>query len=327
MIRLHVACGLVILTVCLTTGSADTCAEQPPRIAIVGRLAVTGGPNDPVNEAIRRGLRELGYAEGRDFRLETRTANGQIDQLLGSAEELVRLNADVIVTGTDLSARTAKQATNTIPIVAIIPDGDPVTSGLIESFNRPGGNITGLTVRNSQLASKRLELLKEIVPGLTRVAVLWDTLVRPEVNELEQSARLLGIKLQLIEVKAPYDFEGAFRAAKRNKAGAVMLLSSPHVYIRRFHLGAQARENHLPADAPFRDFTEAGGLMSYSTDVMDAFHRAAYFIDRILKGAQPGDLPFEQSETIKISINLKTAKALGITIPESILLRADEVIR
>lgn len=322
-----VDCGLVAMAVCLAIGSAGTWAQQPDRVAVVGRLAVFAEKIDPVNGAIRQGLRELGYVEGRNFRIEQRSAEGHVDQLPRAAEELVRLNVDVIVTGTEISTRAAKQATSTIPIVAILPDHDPVASGLIESFNRPGGNITGLTVRNSQLASKRLELLKEMLPGLLRVAVLWDPWVRNEVKELEIAAHSLGIQLQLVEVKAPYDFDAAFRSAKRNKAGAVMMLSSPQVYIRRAQLGALVLEHKLPADAPFRDLTEAGGLMSYSTDVMDGFHRAAYFIDRILKGAKPSDLPFEQSETIKFVLNLKTAKALGITIPQSILLRADEVIR
>lgn len=296
-------------------------------MAIVGRLAVIGGLNDPVNEAIRKGLRELGYVEGRDFRIEQRSAEGHIDQLPRAAEELVRLKVDVIVTGTEISTRAARQATSTIPIVAIIPDEDPVASGLIDSFNRPGGNITGITVRNTQLAGKRLELLKEMLPGLSRVAVLWDPFVRREVEELGVAARSLGIQLQLVEVKAPYDFDAAFRTAKRQKAGAIMLLSSPQVYIRRAQLGTLALENKLPADAPFRDFTLAGGLMSYSTDVIDGFYHSAHLIDRLLKGAKASDLPFEQTATIRLAVNLKTAKALGIAIPQSILVRADEVIR
>lgn len=322
-----IAFGIVLLVANLAIPSISTWAQQPNHVAVVGRLTIFAETIDPVNGAIRQGLRELGYVEGRDFRIEKRSADGRVDELPRAAEELARLNVDVIVTGTEISARAAKQVTSTIPIVAIIPDHDPVASGLIESFNRPGGNITGLTVRNSQLASKRLELLKEMLPGLTRVAVLWDPWVRNEVKELEIAAHSLGLQLQLVEVAAPYDFDVALKIAKRKKAGAVMLLSSPQVYIRRVQLGALALRRKIATDAPFRDLTEAGGLMSYSTDVIDGFHRAAYFIDRILKGAKPGDLPFEQSETIKLVINLKTAKALGITIPESILLRADEVIR
>ena len=318
---------LLVFVLNLGVAATTTWAEQPNKVPVVGVLSVVAGPDDPTVEALRQGLREMGYVVGRDFRIETRTAQGDADRLPRLAEELVRLNVDVIVTGTAISTRAAVQATSTIPIVAILPDHDPVAAGLIESFNRPGGNITGLTVRSTLLAGKRLELLKEILPGLSRVAVFWDPFVRTEVKELEIAAHSLGIQLQLVEVKAPYDFDAAFRAAKRQKAGAVMMLSSPQVYIRRVQLGALALEHKLPADAPFRDLTEAGGLMSYSTDVMDGFHRAAYFIDRLLKGAKPGDLPIEQTATIKFVVNLKTAKALGITIPQSILVRADEVIR
>ncbi len=324
---LAVACGLIVAAACLSAGFAGTWARQPDRVAVVGRLAVPSGENDPLNDVIRTGLRELGYVEGRDFRIEYRSAQGQMDQLPRLAEELVRLKVDVIVTGTELSNRAAKQATSTIPIVAIFPDYDPVASGLIESFNHPGGNITGIFVHGSQLAGKRLELLKEMLPGLSRVAVLWDPFVRGEVKELEIAAHALGIQLQLEEVKSPYDFDGALGAAKRQKVGAAMLLGSPQVYIRRTQFGVLALKHKLPVIASFRDITEAGGLMSYSTDVFYAFHRAAYFIDRLLKGAKPGDLPVEQSETIKLVVNLKTAKVLGITVPESILLRADEVIQ
>ncbi len=302
-------------------------AQQTDRVAVVGRLTVVGGADDPINEAIRKGLRELGYLEGRDFRIEHRSAEGRLDQLPRLAEELVRLKVDVIVTGTVLSTRAAKLATSTIPIVAIFPDHDPVASGLIESFNHPGGNITGLTVRGSQLAGKRLELLKEMLPDLSRVTVLWDPFVQADIKELEIAARSLDIELRLVEVNAPYDFDAAFSVAKRKKAGAVVLLGSPQVYIRRVQLGALALKHKLPVFCSFRDTTEAGGLVSYGTDVFYAFHRAAYFIDRLLKGAKPSDLPFEQSDTIKLVVNLKTAKGLGITIPESILLQADEVFR
>jgi putative ABC transport system substrate-binding protein len=301
-------------------------AQQPTKVPVIGDLMVAAGPRDSVVEALRLGLRDLGYVEGRDFRIEYRSAEGRADQLPRLAEELVRLKVDVIVTGTEISTRAAKQATSTIPIVAILPDHDPVASGLIDSFNRPGGNITGLTVRNTQLAGKRLQLLKEMLPGLSRVAVLWDPFVRGEVEELKFAARSLGLQLQLLEVKAPYDFDAAFRTAKRQKVGAVMLLSSPQVYRRRVQLGALALENNLPADAPFHDLTKAGGLMSYSTDPQDGFYRAAYFIDRLLKGAKPSDLPFEQTENVRFVVNMKTAKALGLTIPQSVVVQANQVI-
>jgi putative ABC transport system substrate-binding protein len=288
----------------------------------VGFLTVAAGPNDSVVEA----LRELGYVEGRNFRFEHRSAEGHSDRLTALAEELVRLKVDVIVSGTDAATRAAEQATSTIPIVVILPD-DPVAAGFIESFNHPGGNITGLTVRNNQLVAKRLQLLKEILPGLSRIAAIFsEPLDRGEVEQIKPVARALGIELQLVEVNAPYDFDGAFSIAKRQKAGAVMLLS-PQVYVRRFHLGALTLKRGLPAESPFHDLTRAGGLMSYSTDFRDGFYRSAYYVDRLLKGAKPSNLPFEQTANIKFVVNLKTADALGITIPQSILLRADEVIR
>ena len=303
-------------------------ADQSQRVPIVGRLSTGSlGPNDPVEQTLRAGLHELGYTEGRDYRFEYRSAAGRPEELPRLAEELARLPVDVIVTGTEAATQAAKQATKTIPIVAILPDHDPVATGLIQSLNRPGGNVTGLTVRNSQLAPKRLELLKEILPGLSRVTVVSDAFVRPEADALRPAARSLGIDLDLIELKEPYNFDAAFASAKTHRAGAIMLLSSPVVYSRRFQLGALALNQRLPCDAVFHDVTRAGGLMSYSTDVMAGFHRSAYYIDRILKGAKPADLPFEQTADVKLLVNLRSAKALGITVPESVLLRADETLK
>ena len=259
--------------------------------------------------------------------MQHRTAEGHVDRLPALARELVALKVNVIVTGTDAGTHAAKQATNTIPIVAVLPEHDPVASGLIDSFGHPGGNVTGLTVRNTQLTGKRLEILKEIVPGLSRVAVLSDSSVHPEVEELRSVAHSLEIQLQVIEMPEPLDFDAAYAAAKRQKAGAVMLLSSPAVYVRRAQLGTLALQYRLAADAPFHDFARAGGLMSYSTDPSDGFYRAAYFIDRLLKGAKAADLPFEQTANVKLIVNSKTAKVLGLTIPQAVLLRTDEVVR
>jgi putative tryptophan/tyrosine transport system substrate-binding protein len=321
--------SLLVVGLLLCAGVAGSAfTQESQRVSVIGRLASGGvGPGDPVNDVIRTGLKELGYVEGRDFKLVVRNAAGHSDQLPRLAEELVRLKVDVIVTGTEAAARAAQQATKTIPIVAVLPEHDPVASGLIASFNRPGGNLTGLTVRNSQLAAKRLQLLKEMLPGLVRVAVVWDVWVRPEVEQLQQGARSLGIELYLVEVKDPYNFDAALAEAKKHMAGAVMLLSSPAVYMRRTQLGQLTLEHRLPCDAVFHDITRAGGLMSYSTGINEGFHRSVYYIDRVLKGTKPADLPFEQSANVKLVINLRTAKVLGITVPESILLRADEVVR
>src|SRR5262249_622992 len=193
--------------------------QQSTRVPVVGLLMVAAGPSDSVVEALRDGLRGLGYVEGRNFRFEHRSAEGHLERLAGLAEELVRLKVDVIVTGTDAATRAAKEATSTIPIVVVLPEDDPVAAGFIESFNHPGGNITGLVIRNSLLAGKRLALLKEMLPGLSRVAVLWDPLVHAEVAHLKPAARALGVELQLVEVNAPYDFDNAFSIAKRQKAG------------------------------------------------------------------------------------------------------------
>jgi putative ABC transport system substrate-binding protein len=296
----------------------------------VGRLSVAAPPNDPATDgALRDGLSELGYVEGRNIRFEYRSAEGHPERLAGLAEELVRLKVDVIVTGTDSATRAAKQATSTIPIVAVLPEDDPVAAGFIESFSHPGGNVTGLVggARNSLLVGKRLALLKEILPGLSRVAVLWDPLVHAEVAQIKPAAHALGIEVQLVEMRTPYDFDHAFTIVKRQKAGAVMLLSTPQAYVRRFELGALALKRKVLVESPYHELTRAGGLMSYSKDVRDNFYRSAYYVDKVLKGVKPADLPFEQPANVKFLVNLKTADALGVKVPQTILLLADEVIQ
>jgi len=318
---------LLALALSLPALAAGAWAQEPSRVPVIGILMISAGPDDPLVEAITKGLRDRGYVEGRDFRIAHRGAHGQVDRLPRLAEELVRLNAAAIVTGTEEATLAARQATSTIPIVAVLAE-DPVASGFIESFNRPGGNITGLFTHGIELGNKRLELLKETVPGLSLVAVVWDSQGRAELEQLKPAARSLGIQLQLLEMTAPYDLDTAFRMAKRKKAGAVVVLdSSSELYVRRARLGSLALANGLPLIGETRDLVKAGGLMSYSMDVPDQFYRATYFIDRLLKGAKASDLPFEQIARIKLVVNLKAAKALGLTIPESVLLRADEVIR
>ena len=321
----------LFLLVCLLGFAAlagSLWAQQPGRVPVVGTFAAgTTGTNDPVYEVLRQGLRDLGYTEGRDYLVVHRAADGHLDRLTALAEELVRLKVDVIVTGTDEATRAAKRATSTIPIVAILYNHDPVASGLIDSFNRPGGNITGLTVRNTELAAKRLQLLKDMIPGLSHVTVFSDSFGQGELDVLRPAARILGVQLRIVEVKSADEFALAFKTAKLRKAGAVMVLTSPLFYANSARLGALALENKLPTMGVFRAITEAGGLMSYSTDVRDAFRRAPYFIDRIFKGTKASELPFEQNDIIKLVVNLKTAKALGLTVPESILVFADEVIR
>jgi len=327
-----------ILAIVLATAAGTAAAEQSSKMASVGVLMLAAGPQDTVVEAFRGGLRELGYVEGRDIRIEPRSALGNIELLPQLTQELVRLRVDVIVVGAIAPARAAREASNTVPIVMAFYDYDPVAAGLIDSFSHPGGNLTGVFGRQSELVGKRIELLRDLLPRLSRVAVLWDAssgvesrheVSRMQREELEPVARAAGVKLQLIEVRAPYDFQAAFKAAKAKKAEAVMVLFSPVCYSApwRARLAQAALAARMPTIFQDRDNVEAGGLISYGGDVANTWGRAAYFVDRVLKGAKPQDLPVEQVSKFKLAVNLKTAKALGLTIPESILLRADEVMR
>jgi ABC-type uncharacterized transport system substrate-binding protein len=302
-------------------------AQESTVLPVVAFLLVSANPNDPAVEAFREGLHELGYIDGRNIKLEYRRAEGHVERLPRLAQELVELKVDVIVVGPQVAARAAREATSTIPIVIAMYDYDPMSFGLIESFSRPGGNITGIFARGSELIGKRLELLKETLPGVSRVGVFWDSFGQRQVKEIESAARSLGVRLTLVELRDAYDFQAAFQTAKKNRVGAVMPLASPVFYARRARIASLALENRMPTMFGSGDFTDTGALMSYGPDNKDTYGRVAYFIDRLLKGAKPGDLPVEQASKFKLIVNLKTAKALGITFPESILLRADEVIR
>ena len=321
--------SLILLGIALTLGvvPAATCAQQPNRTAFLGVLVPAIGPGDPLIDAMRESLRQLGYVEGQNLRIEFRSAQGKEERLPGLAEELVRLKVDVIVAGGDPAIRAARRATNTIPIVMVGYVYDPVASGLIDSYGRPGGNLTGVFTRVSELVGKRLQLLKEVVPHLSRVAVFWDSSGQRELDEVEPAAHSLGLQVTLVELRAAYDFTSAFKIAKKRKAGAVVLLYSSEFYVARAQIAASALQFKLPTAAAFSQVTEAGGLLSYGPEAMDAYHRVAYFVDRLLKGAKPSDIPVEQSATFKLVVNQKTADALGLTLPQSILLRADEVIR
>lgn len=284
-------------------------------------------PEDVLIQALGDGLRELGYVEGQNIRLEYRGAFGHAERLPQLAQELVQLKVDVIVVATAASIRAARDATTTIPILAVFFDEDPVATGLVKSFNRPGGNITGVYQRQLELAAKRLELLKEALPGLSRVAVFWDVWGPRELEELRPAAQALKVRLDFIELRAPYDFRAAYRLAKQKGAGAVILSFSAIFYAQRARVGALALESGLPVVGQVRDTTQAGGFMSYGHEFRDSWYRFAYFIDRILKGTKPGDIPIEQVGTFKLVVNLRTAKSLGLRVSQSILLRADEVIQ
>jgi putative ABC transport system substrate-binding protein len=278
---------------------------------------------------LKQGLRELGWIEGQNVGLEYRYANNKLEQLPNLAAELVRLKVDVIVTGGEAGIRAARGATSTIPIV-MANSGDPVGTGLITSLSRPGGNMTGLSLLTPDLGGKRLELLKETVPKVSRVAVLWNPTNAVKVLELkstEVAAKALGVTVTSFEVRAPTDFGRAFAAIGREHPTALITLTDPLTLGHQKQIAEFAAKSRLPMIAENREFAEAGGLMTYGPNLLDLWRRAATYVDKILKGAKPADLPVEQPTKFELVINLKTAKALGLTIPQSILLRADEVIQ
>ena len=302
-------------------------AKEPAKVPVVGVLMVMTMPDDPVVPAIREGLRRFGYVDGTNIRIERRAAQNQMDRLPTLARELVDLGADVIVVGGEPTARAARQASSTLPIIIIAFDHDPVASGLIDSFSRPSGNVTGVFSRTSELVGKRLELLRETLPNASRVAVFWDSISVRQLEAVEPSTRALGLELERIELRGSYDYAAAFNAARKQKAQAVVLLFSPMFTQERVRIASLAVESRMPTMYQEEMPVKAGGLMSYGPSLAEMFGRSAYFIDRLLKGAKVSDLPVEQASKFRLVVNLKTAKALRLTIPQSILLRADEVIR
>ena len=315
-------------SVLLTPLGAD--AQPPVKVPRIGFLGV-GSPAayaTPVG-AFRQGLRDLGYVEGQTVGMEWRWAEGRVERLPVLAGELVRLDVDLILThGAGILA--AKQATTTIPIVMAV-SGDPVGSGLVASLARPGGNITGLTVQDDpELGGKRLQLLREAAPRVSRVAVLWNRANRGSVataRETEVAVRTFEAQFLGLEVEGPDDFEGVFRAATSGRAGALLTVPDALTFGQRTRIVHFANQSRLPALYPWREAVEAGGLMSYGPNIPDSWRRSAAYVDKILKGAKPADLPIEQPTKFELVINRKTAKTLGLTIPQSVLLRADEVIQ
>jgi len=306
-------------------------AQQAAKVARIGFLAANLSASPHLREAFLQGLRDLGYVEGRNVVIEYRSAEGKLERLPALAAELVALKADVIVAGSAPAALAAKQATRTLPIV-FAAVADPVTSGLVTSLARPGGNVTGLSILAPELVGKCLEQLTQAVPGISRVAVLWhpgafgERTEKDMLKEAEVAARTLGVRLQFVETRGPADIDRAFSDMTRERAGALTVLSSTMFLGERSRLVDLAAKNRLPAVYAWREAVDAGGLMSYGANLADLFRRAATYVDRILKGAKPGDLPVEQPTKFELVINLKTAKALGLTIPPSLLQRADQVI-
>jgi len=305
-------------------------AQQPENIPRIGYLeAVSPSISAVRTEAFRQGLRELGYVEGKNIVTEYRYAEGKRDRLPALAAELVRLKVDVIVTAGASATRAAKKATSTIPIV-MAQDSDPVGKGIVASLARPGGNITGLSTLAPEISGKQLELLKEIVPKLSRVAVLG-TSTRPgnaqTLREVELAAGAFKVEVRYLDVLDPKKIETAFGAARKERADAVLVLAGRILISHRTQVVELAVKSRLPAIYPFPVYVEAGGLLSYGVRRSDLFRRAATYVDKILKGANPGELPIEQPTKFQLVINLKTAKALGLTIPPEVLYRADKVIK
>jgi putative ABC transport system substrate-binding protein len=312
----------------LLVGPLAAAAQQVPgKIPVIGLLDFSTADPARLNwwQAFRRGLQELGYVEGQSIRFEARWAQGRTERLPGLAAELVGLRVDVIVTGGSEAARAAKQATATIPIV-MATGSDPVKFGIVESLARPGGNVTGVSSISGELMAKRVELLRELLPKISRVAILWDETptARITVQELEAEARRLGIGIHQVGVRGSSDFARAFSEAAR--ARAVIVVASSFMFTERKRIADLALKHRLPTALGAREYVEAGGLFSYAVSFPDRFRRAAWYVDRILKGARPADLPVEQPTTFELVINLKTAKALGLTVPRSLQQRANQVI-
>src|SRR5215510_13040651 len=305
-------------------------AQQPAKLPRIGILTTLGPSVVSARiDGFRQGLRELGYVEGKNIVIEWRSADGNNDRLPAVAAELVGLKVDVLLSPGPTATRAFKEATSTIPIV-MAQDTDPVGSGFVASLARPGGNITGLATLASEMGGKQLELLKEIVPKLSRVAVIGNSTVPGDAQALRETVLAAGayeIYLRYLDVPDPKDLETTFRAAAKGRADGLLVLGNPYLNAQRKQVVDLAVKHQLPATYTRPEYIDAGGLMYYGTNYPDLFRRAAYYVDKILKGAKPGDLPIEQPKKFELIINLKAAKQIGLTIPPSALARADRVIK
>jgi putative tryptophan/tyrosine transport system substrate-binding protein len=317
------AFGAVLFALCFAAH-----AQEPKKIPRIGYVSVSGDAKNPGRfvEAFRQGLRDLGYNEGKNILVEYRYPGEEVDRVPGFVAELVQLKVDVLVSSSTGAIRAARQATKTIPIV-MVASFDPVEIGMVESLARPGGNITGLTRLTRELSGKRLELFKEAVPGISRVGVLAAKGFT-NLRDYEPAARALKIPLQYLEVEGPNpDFEGAFQAAAKGRVNGLITVGSRQINPYRKQIVELATKNRLPSMFEVSSWVETGGLVSYSADDLANFRRAAFYVDKILKGTKPADLPVERPTKFELVINLKTAKALNLTIPQSVLFRADRVIK
>jgi putative ABC transport system substrate-binding protein len=321
------AASAVLLAGC---GRLPWQAPPPAKIPCIGVLTlVTADPSDADNAAFRQGLRDLGYSEGQNITLEWRSAGGRIDQYPALAAELVRHSVDVIVAQGTAASHAAKQASVTIPVVMAY-SGEPVQAGLVASLARPGGNVTGLAALTGQLGGKRLELLRDTVPGLARVVMLWNPEIAERADEFEETAtaaQALGLGLQSVELRHAEDLESAFASIVQGRAEALFLQGNPVTNRYRPEIGDFATAHRLPTMATRRAYVEAGSLMSYGPDFPGMNRRAAYYVDRILKGTKLADLPVEQPMTFDFVVNMKTARELGITFPNEIMLQVTEVVQ
>ncbi len=326
MAYLNKTLAVCVAAVVVLASASITHAQQAGKVYRIGFLA-PGSVElvKPWLAAFQQGLRELGYLDGKNTVIERRYAYGKTDLLPELAAELVRLKVDIIVTHGSVAVRIAKRATRTIPIVFAVA-ADPVGNGLVDSLARPGGNVTGLSDFHSNLVPKRLELLKEVVPAAVRVAVLWNLVNARQLKDLQAVAPVLGVTLLPLAFEKPDDLDRVFAALRKERPDALNVLGYPLVGIYRRQITAFALEHRLPTISTFERFVVAGGLMSYGANFSQMYRRAATFVDRIAKGATPADIPVEQPTRFDLVVNLKTAKALGITFPPSILLRADKVI-
>jgi len=320
---------LIPCAVCtlLFTLCASGQAQQPKKLPRIG-IVFIGGRDQPHLASFKQGLRERGYIEGKNIYLEYRYAEGHYDRLPGLAADLVRDKVDVIVTTSSISARAVRQATRTIPIV--MASGSPVERGLAESFSKPGGNVTGLSVFALELSGKRLELLKETVPKMTRVAALWSSSENESVlgfKETQDAAKALSLRIQSVELSDTGEMEKTFAELIKMRVDALLVVLSPLVTLNSRRIVELALKQRLPGMYPTRQFVEEGGLMGYGPLLGDLYRRAATYVDKILKGAKPGDLPIEQPTKFELVINLRTAKQIELTIPPNVLARADRVIK
>ena len=320
--------GLSVIAFLLVVIGAVAQAQQPKKIPRIG--FASGGPGGGGFEAFRQGLRELGYVEGKTVQIEYRDAKGRLDLMPALVDELVQQKVDVIVAANNVVIRAAKKATKTIPIV-MRSSVDPVIAGYVDSLARPGGNITGLTNLGRDLSAKRVELLKEIFPQMSRIAVLWDADgPGPKVafKEYQAAAQAFNLHVQSLKVRGPKpDFEKAFQGLQKGRADALIIVSNPLIFQHREQILALARKNRLPSMNENNQNVVAGGLLSYSSNSADMYRRTAVYVDKILKGAKPADLPVEQPTKFELVINLKAAKQIGVKIPPNVLARADRVIR